>query len=152
MIPVINGIKEPVKRQKVNAGLPTVATTEDFEDLTGKRSVRNKEGVRDQIGRLHWVNVFVAKECWDTHVGEWPLIYDNSFRLLKNDAESSFLQSQIDKEVKVEHYSQPFGTDLLPGMYSMPIHAVPKPGTDKHRLVTDHSAGKYALNSMISIG
>jgi hypothetical protein len=32
----------------------------------------------------------------------------------------------------------------------MPIHAVPKPGTSKFRLVTDHSAGQYSLNSMIS--
>jgi hypothetical protein len=31
----------------------------------------------------------------------------------------------------------------------MPIHAVPKPGTNKYRLVTDHSAGKHTLNSMI---
>jgi hypothetical protein len=40
--------------------------------------------------------------------------------------------------------------DLLPGMYSMPIHAVPKLGTNKHQLVTDHSARKYALNAMIA--
>ncbi|KAG2754245.1 DNA/RNA polymerase [Suillus brevipes Sb2] len=64
-------------------------------------------------------------------------------------AEEDFLRSQIDKEVEVGRYSQPFGSDLLPGMYSMPIHAVPKPNSDKHRLVTDHSAGKFALNSMI---
>ena len=35
-------------------------------------------------------------------------------------------------------------------MYSMPIHAVPKPGSSKFRLVTDHSAGQFALNNMIS--
>ena len=35
-------------------------------------------------------------------------------------------------------------------MYSMPIQAVPKPGSAKFRLVTDHSAGTYALNHMIS--
>jgi len=35
-------------------------------------------------------------------------------------------------------------------MYSMPVHAVPKPGTSKFRLVTDHSAGQFALNLMIS--
>jgi len=86
----------------------------------------------------------------DTHPNQWPEIFDVSDRPPKTDAEREFLQSQIDKEVSVGRYSQPFGPDLLPGMYSMPIHAVPKPGTNKHRLVTDHSAGKYALNSMIS--
>jgi hypothetical protein len=85
----------------------------------------------------------------DTHVDDWPLVYDNSFRPPKTPSESLFLQSQIDKEVEAGRYSQPFGPDLLPGMYSMPIHAVPKPGTDKHQLVTDHSSGKYALNAMI---
>lgn len=85
----------------------------------------------------------------NTHFDEWPLTHDNSFRPPKTSAKENFLRSQIDKEVDVGRYSQPFGPDLLPGMYSMPIHAVPKPNSNKHRLVTDHSAGKFALNSMI---
>ena len=33
----------------------------------------------------------------------------------------------------------------------MPIHAAPtKPGSKKYRLVTDHSAGQFTLNNMIS--
>ena len=40
--------------------------------------------------------------------------------------------------------------DLLPGMYSTPIHAVPKPRSEKLRLVNDHSAGPFSLNSMIA--
>ncbi|KIK77875.1 hypothetical protein PAXRUDRAFT_165511, partial [Paxillus rubicundulus Ve08.2h10] len=81
---------------------------------------------------------------------EWPTTWDNSHRPTKSSTEASFLASQIDKELVAGRYSSSFGSDLLPGMYSMPIHAVPKPGTDKHRLVTDHSAGQYALNRMIS--
>jgi hypothetical protein len=34
-------------------------------------------------------------------------------------------------------------------MYSTPIPAVPKPRSEKLRLVNDHSAGIYSLNSMI---
>jgi hypothetical protein len=34
------------------------------------------------------------------------------------------------------------GQTLLPGMYSMPIYTVPKPGTTDLRLVHDHSAGR----------
>ena len=34
-------------------------------------------------------------------------------------------------------------------MYSMPIHAVPKPHSTDLRLVTNHSAGNHSLNSMI---
>ena len=39
--------------------------------------------------------------------------------------------------------------ELLPGMYSMPIHAVLKPNSDDLHLVTDHSTGPFSLNSMI---
>jgi hypothetical protein len=46
-------------------------------------------------------------------------------------------------------YSESIGKDLLPGMYSMPIHTIPKPHSDKLRLVNDQSAGKFSLNSMI---
>ena len=35
-------------------------------------------------------------------------------------------------------------------MYSTPIHAVPKPRSEKLRLVNDHSAGAFSLNSMIA--
>jgi hypothetical protein len=34
-------------------------------------------------------------------------------------------------------------------MYSMPIHAIPKPDGSDLRMVTDHSAGRFALNSVI---
>jgi hypothetical protein len=85
----------------------------------------------------------------DLHSGEWPITHDKLDRPPKTDAEKEFLKEQIDKEVEVGQYSSYFGPDLLPGMYSMPIHAVPKPGSNKHQLVTDHSAGQYTLNKMI---
>lgn len=86
----------------------------------------------------------------DTHYGDWPTTWDNSQRPIRSDEEGAFLRSQVKKEVEKGRFSPPFGPDLLPGMYSMPIHAVPKPGSAKFRLVTDHSAGLYALNHMIS--
>ena len=86
----------------------------------------------------------------NTHYGEWPLTWDSSQHTPKMPEEAAFLQEWIDKEVMCGCYLEPFGSDLLPGMFSMPIHAVPKPGSNKHRLVTDHSAGQFALNNMIS--
>ena len=44
----------------------------------------------------------------------------------------------------------PFGPDLLPGMYSPPVHTIPKPSSEKLGMVVDHSAEKYSLNSMIN--
>ena len=34
-------------------------------------------------------------------------------------------------------------------MYASPVHAVPKTDSADMRMVTDHSAGEYSLNSMI---
>ena len=54
----------------------------------------------------------------------------------------------LKKQLK-ENFSPSFGFELLPGMYSMPIHAVPKPHSVDLSLVTDHSAGLFSLNDMI---
>ena len=85
-----------------------------------------------------------------THPWEWPSTWDNSFRTLKSEDELTFVQEQVTKEVQKSRFSHSFGPDLLPGMYSMLVHVVPKPGVRKFRLVTDHSAGEFALNNMIS--
>jgi hypothetical protein len=52
-------------------------------------------------------------------------------------------------EIAARRYSESFGMDLLPGMYSTLIHAVPKPHSVRLRLVNDHSTGPYSLNLMI---
>ena len=81
------------------------------------------------------------KDFWpfaNTHYGEWPLPWDNSQHTPKTPDEAAFLQEQIDKEVELGHCSAPFGPDLLQAMYSMPIYAVPKPGSKMFHLVTDH--------------
>lgn len=42
-----------------------------------------------------------------------------------------------------------FGPDPLPGMYATPIFAVPKPHSEKLRMVNHMSAGKFAPNTMM---
>ena len=61
----------------------------------------------------------------------------------------AFLKSQRDAEMLVGRYSASFGPQLLPGMVAQPIFTVPKKGSDKLRLVNDHSAGANSLNSLI---
>jgi hypothetical protein len=85
----------------------------------------------------------------DTHYGVYPTTWDVPTPLPSTEEEHAFLQAQISKEESVGRYSPDFGPNLLPGMYSMPIHAVPKEG-GKFRLVTNHSASDFSLNSMIS--
>ncbi|KAG1720065.1 hypothetical protein EDD22DRAFT_791315 [Suillus occidentalis] len=85
----------------------------------------------------------------DTHVGVYPTTWEVPSPIPSTTAERDFIRSQILKEESVGRYSPNFGPQLLPGMYSMPIHAVPKEG-GKYRLVTNHSAGDFSLNSMIA--
>jgi hypothetical protein len=86
---------------------------------------------------------------WPDKPEEYPENHDNSHRPPKTDKERVFLKSQVEFEQEAGRLSAPFGPDLLPGMYSPLVHAVPKPASEKLRMVVDHSAGKYSLNSMI---
>jgi hypothetical protein len=86
----------------------------------------------------------------DTQKEEYPVTWDFAERPPKTEREASFLREQRDIEIDADRYSESFGPDLLPGMYSTPIHAVPKPRSVKLRLVNDHSAGPFSLNSMIA--
>jgi hypothetical protein len=102
---------------------------------------------------------FVQSVCRALREGFWPFAntrsesypstWDFSERPAKSPEHLAFIENQVATEVRLGRYSQPFGPDLLPGMYSSPIHAVPKPGTDAFRLINDQSAGEFAPNSMI---
>ena len=85
----------------------------------------------------------------DTSIHGYPVTHDESRPMPSNDCHASFIRAQCLKERLKGYYSRSFGTELLPGMYSMPIHAVPKPHSSDLRLITDHSAGSFSLNSMI---
>ena len=84
-----------------------------------------------------------------TQKEEYPVTWDYSECPPKTELEASFLREQRDIEISTGWYSEGFGPHLLPGMYSTPVHAVPKPRSVKLRLVNDHSAGPFSLNSMI---
>jgi hypothetical protein len=85
----------------------------------------------------------------DTQPGIYPETHDASDFPLKDDRERIFVRQQRDEEIALGRFSPSFGRELLPGMYSMPIHVVPKPDSQKLRLVVNHSMGEHSLNSMI---
>jgi hypothetical protein len=85
-----------------------------------------------------------------THYGSYPTTHDDSGSPPKTLEQADFLRKQIQTEFEANRYSAPFGPELLPGMYSTPILAVPKkPGSDKLRLCNHQSYGEFSLNSMI---
>lgn len=65
------------------------------------------------------------------------------------EAELKFIKDTCATEQAAGRFSNPFGPELLPGMVSEPVFAVPKPRSTKFRLVTHHSAGSISLNSLI---
>ena len=85
----------------------------------------------------------------DTHIGDYPDMLDENLGDPKGENESNFICEQRDKEIALGRFSESFGKELLPGMYSMLVHVVPKPHSSDLCLVTNQSAGDYSLNSMI---
>ena len=107
----------------------------------------------------HLNQPFVKSVCHGLQDGFWsfvnilkdgyPITHDASLSTPKDPAEASFLHAQQHIEEQKGHFSAPFGKNLFPGMYSMPIHAVPKPGSTDLHMVTDQSTEQFPLNSMI---
>lgn len=70
----------------------------------------------------------------DTRHGDgYPETWDNSWAPPASKAEQAFLANQRDVEIEKHRFSPQFGPDLLPGMYSTPVLAVPKPHSEKLR-------------------
>ncbi|KAG2053079.1 hypothetical protein BDR06DRAFT_886728 [Suillus hirtellus] len=95
-----------------------------------------------------------------THPGFWlladvpddnyPFINDDSIRMCQKTSEqSAFIKTQMQEEIWQRHVSESFSQELLLGIYSISMHTVPKPNTDKLCLAVDHTASKYFLNLMI---
>jgi hypothetical protein len=144
---------------------------EEFENVAAMETIRNhpdlfvasspiKVDAFEHLLSTHPNRPFVYSVCVALREGFWPwahtqkesypVTWDHSFRPVKTEAEAEFLRNQRDVELAANRYSKSFGRDLLPGMYSTPIHAIPKPRSIKLRLINDHSAGEYSLNSMIA--
>src|SRR5882724_8244889 len=94
----------------------------------------------------------VDSVCRSLREGAWPFAtinpedpttFDFSSHTL-NDSGTLFVQEQCDLEISEGRYSSSFGTELLPGMYSPSIGAVPKHHSTNLRLINDHSAGPHS--------
>ena len=133
-------------------------TVSKHPDLFKIVSPVNIERFRDLLSD-HPNQPFVKSVCEGLKYGFWPWAdiwkpdYPETLDLslsVETDAKrEKFFLEQAEIELAKDHYSASVGSTLLPGMYCMPIYAVPKPHSDKLRLVNDHSASRFSLNSMI---
>jgi hypothetical protein len=83
---------------------------------------------------------------WAEPNTEYPTTNEFPQHPPRNEEECLFLLSQHDIEIKADRFSKPFGSKILPGMNTVPVHSVPKPHSDKLRLVVNHSAGSDILH------
>ncbi|KAJ3831736.1 hypothetical protein F5878DRAFT_549160, partial [Lentinula raphanica] len=82
---------------------------------------------------------------------DFPVTWDNSWAPLPSAREREFINEQCEDEFNLGRHSPPFGPDLLPGMYSTPVFAVPKAQSkDSLRLVAHQSAGPFCQNNMVN--
>ena len=80
---------------------------------------------------------------------DYPDVLDKSRSVRTTAAQEDFFKQQLEHEQARGRHSPAIGDTLLPGMCCMPIYAVPKPASTDFRLVNDHSASCWSLNSMI---
>ncbi|KAF9039505.1 hypothetical protein BDZ89DRAFT_1214432 [Hymenopellis radicata] len=109
---------------------------------------------------IHPNRAFVASVVRTLKIGLWPWAdtnpssdfpetWDNAWAKIPSTEESQFIAAQCIEEVDKGQHSPAFGPHLLPGMYSTPNIAVPKPHSDDLRLVANQSAGEYCQNNMV---
>jgi hypothetical protein len=133
-------------------------TLADFSDLF-QIITPIKVDVFEALLHSHPNQPFVQSVCLGLREGFWPCAdtlredlpstHDESRPSPSNLEHAAFIRSQCSLEQQKGRFSRSFGANLLPGMYSMPVHAVPKTDSGGLRLVTDHSAGRFSLNGMI---
>ena len=156
----------------VSLHLPPVPTppANELTNSTALRTIQNHSSLFsivtpinvdrfEQLLSTHPNKPFILSICRALREGFWPwadtsnpdlpTTWDNSFRPIKEQRHREFVRDQCLNEVQIGQFSPSFGRDLLPGMYSMPIGVVPKPHSDRFRLVVDQSAEPHSQNSMI---
>ena len=136
----------------------TTKTITDHPDLFQVKTPINID-VFESLLKDHPNPLFVKSVCDGLREGFWPwantvsenlpVAHDESKPMPIDAKKTSFIREQCQKEQEKGFFSPSFGTELLHGMYSMPIYTVLKPHSQNLRLVTDHSANRFSLNSMI---
>ncbi|KIJ37984.1 hypothetical protein M422DRAFT_259370 [Sphaerobolus stellatus SS14] len=145
----------PIHELHNTAALSTISTHADLFKIVSPIKVDRLEALLS----THPNQLFVQSICrglregfwpWATTAGTaYPITWDNSHQPILDPRHQDFLRHQRDEEISLGQYSETFGKELLPGMYSMPIGVVPKPHGGGLRLINDLSAGTFSLNSMV---
>jgi hypothetical protein len=152
--------KPPVPRPPLNElnnliALRTIASRPDLFKIISPIRV----DVFERYLLSHPNRAHVASVCLALREGFWPwaitddpalpTTFDNSHRPITDPRHTDFLLQQCKEEMALGQFSPSFGKELLPAMYSSPIGVVPKPHSEKLRMVVDQSAEPFSPNSLI---
>ncbi|KAJ7058695.1 hypothetical protein C8F01DRAFT_990369, partial [Mycena amicta] len=154
-------VDEPLPRppESEYANLSAMNTIRDNPDLFAVPQVVNADRLASFLDS-HPNQPFVESVICGLKEGFWPWIdthhadgypetWDNLFAPPASARERDFITSQRNIEIAKGRFSLRHGPDLLPGMYSTPILAVPKSHSDALRLVSHQSFGPFAPNTMV---
>ncbi|KAF8801257.1 hypothetical protein BYT27DRAFT_7310174 [Phlegmacium glaucopus] len=133
----------------------TIADHPDLFQVVTPINIDRFEKILDQHPNQPFVHLVYEGLCegfwlWpDTLHENFSLTHDDSCSLPSDPVRAMFIQDQCVAEQERSGFQDIFSCILLPGMYSMPVHAIDKPNSTNLHLITDHSAGSFLLNSMI---
>lgn len=111
----------------------------------------------EELLTTHPNRALVESVCDGLRTGFWPYARTEGKEIPEvvehpnrpmSEEDLVFVRQQRDEEISLGRYSEAFPT-LLPGMQTSPIGVVPKPHSDKKRIVVDQSAGEWSLNSYV---
>lgn len=147
----------PLAPIDISEAIPAVITILDHPDLF-KIVTPIKIDIFQELLKDHPNPPLVASVCRGLREGFWPYAdhtipdfmktFDNSHRKIHPEV-AEFIRTERDKEVRLERWSKPFGTELFEGMYAAPIGIKAKKATGKKRLIIDQSHEPYSPNSFI---
>ena len=143
----------PASKLNNTVAINTIKSCPDLFKIIMPININHFKSLLDQ----HPNHPLVDSVCRSLQEGAWPFMtinpkdpitFDFSSHTL-NDSATLFVWEQHDLEISEEQYSCSFRMELLPGMYSPPIGAVPKPHSTNLQLINDHSTGPHSLNAWI---
>ena len=131
--------------------LPTVPRSE-FGNIEAMRTIKDNHNLFkivtpvnvngfERLLVTHPNHAFMESVCRGLREGFWPwvetqyeaypCVVDESLGMPQSEKEGEFLWLQCEHEHSKGRFSGPFSQDLLPGMHTSPIHAVPKLRSEK---------------------
>ncbi|KAH7877626.1 hypothetical protein F5879DRAFT_780079, partial [Lentinula edodes] len=117
----------------------------------------------EALSKAHSDQPFLKSVVVGLKEGFWPwastrprddfsINWKNLWAPLPSEEEQDFVNTQRELEAQLRRHSQLFGPDLLPGMHSTPVIAVPGPHSEALCFVAHQFTGEFCQDNMVDKG